>query len=109
MLVSTPLETSQMIYIANEMTAFYHKETLILIELRKLKQPSNYILKWAFFKINGNFPKKLTSLCYYRAFLANIADFAFIFRQSDFLFSITICSCDFCHLFISIMLPRDYV
>ena len=39
MLVSTHLETSQMIYIANEMNALYYKETLILTELRKLKQP----------------------------------------------------------------------
>ena len=45
MLVSTHLETSQMIYIANEMNALYYKETLILTELRKLKQPSNYFLK----------------------------------------------------------------
>ena len=57
MLVSTHLETSQMIYITNEMNALYYKEALILTELRKLKQPSNYFLKLAFFKINATFLK----------------------------------------------------
>ena len=55
--VFTHLETSQMIYITNEMNALYYKETLILTELRKLKQPSNYFLKLAFFKINATFLK----------------------------------------------------
>ena len=55
--MSTHLETSQMIYITNEMNALYYKETLILTELRKLKQPSSYFLKLAFFKINATFLK----------------------------------------------------